>query len=332
MTRPKKSSPLVSVIITFLNEGMFLEEAIASVLAQDYKYWELLLVDDGSADSSAELALRYARQYPGRIRSLEHKGHVNRGVCASRNLGTRHARGRYFAFLDADDVWLPAKLTQQVAIMEANPSAGMVCGTTEYWYSWTGRPKDRTRNRRLPVGAPSGSLIQPPGLLKQLYPLGRGVAPCPSNFLLRRETVEQIKGFEEDFQGPNQMYEDQAFLTKVHLNAAVYVAGACWDLHRIHPASCVAQVGAESDTYHAVRQFYLKWLEEYLLTEDVDDEEIWNSYRCSLWRYQHPNLHWLLRFPVDMPKRAVKTVLPADAFRWLQEKKMKILGRHATDQ
>ncbi|MEX2382397.1 MAG: glycosyltransferase family A protein [Opitutales bacterium] len=329
MSPSGQNAPLVSVILTFLNEETFIEEAIASVLSQSYENWELLLVDDGSTDHSAKLAVNYAQQYPGRIRSFNHKGQSNKGISASRNVGIGNARGEYLAFLDADDVWFPEKLTQQVAIMEANPSAGMVCGTTEYWYSWTGRPKDRKRDRRLPVGAPADSLIQPPVLLKQLYPLGKGVAPCPSNFLLRRDTVERIKGFEEDFQGPNQMYEDQAFLTKVHLNAAVYVAAACWDRHRIHPNSCVAQV-AGSGSYHAVRQFYLKWLAEYLVREGVNDEEIWNSYRPQLWRYQHPNLHWLLRSPVDMPKRAIKTVLPADAFRWLQEKKMKILDRKVT--
>src|SRR5216684_3354263 len=99
--------PLTSVIMIFLNAEKFIQEAIESVFAQGYDSWELLLVDDGSTDSSTVLALRYAEQYPVKVRYIEHEGHQNRGMSASRNLGIRHAQGEYLAFLDADDVWLP---------------------------------------------------------------------------------------------------------------------------------------------------------------------------------------------------------------------------------
>src|SRR5438105_1562536 len=101
------SKPLVSAITIFLNEEKFLQEAIASVFAQTYDNWELLLVDDGSTDASTEIALRYAKQYPEKVRYVEHRGHQNRGMSAARNLGIRNAKGQYIAFLDADDVWLP---------------------------------------------------------------------------------------------------------------------------------------------------------------------------------------------------------------------------------
>jgi glycosyltransferase involved in cell wall biosynthesis len=64
--------PLVSAITIFLNGENFIEEAIQSVLAQTYSNWELLLVDDGSTDGSTEIARRYVREYPGRIRYVEH--------------------------------------------------------------------------------------------------------------------------------------------------------------------------------------------------------------------------------------------------------------------
>ena len=78
---------LVSVTIPFHNAERFLTETIESVLAQTYTSWELLLVDDGSTDSSAEIAYRYETQYPGRIRGLEHPDHRNCGLTRSRNLG-----------------------------------------------------------------------------------------------------------------------------------------------------------------------------------------------------------------------------------------------------
>ena len=100
----------VSVMIIFLNEERFLEEAIASVLAQSYSDWELLLVYYGSSDRSSHIAADWAARMPDRIRYLQHDSHANLGMSASRNLGLREATGHYIAFLDADDVWLPAKL------------------------------------------------------------------------------------------------------------------------------------------------------------------------------------------------------------------------------
>src|SRR5690348_3334121 len=96
-------SPLVSVIIIFWNAEPFLAEAVASVVAQSYPDWELLLVDDGSTDGSTALAQQIVVRDPQRMRYLEHPGHANRGMSATRNLGIAQARGTYLAFLDADD-------------------------------------------------------------------------------------------------------------------------------------------------------------------------------------------------------------------------------------
>ena len=115
---------LVSIVVAFYNAESFLAEAIDSVLAQTYTRWELLLIDDGSLDSGPEIAQRYAVQNPDRIYYLAHPGHRNLGMCASRNLGVRHSRGQYIAVLDSDDVWLPRKLEEQTALMQAHPEAG----------------------------------------------------------------------------------------------------------------------------------------------------------------------------------------------------------------
>ena len=138
--------PLVSSIIIFYNAIKFMEEAIESIIAQSYDHWELLLVDDGSTDPSTALAKKYTEQYSGRIRYLEHENHQNRGLSASRNLGIRHAKGKYIAFLDADDIWLPHKLEKQVPVLESNPEAGMIYGSLLFWYSWTGNPDDREKD------------------------------------------------------------------------------------------------------------------------------------------------------------------------------------------
>ena len=252
--------PAVSVVVIFLDEEAFLEEAVESVLAQTYRDWELLLVDDGSTDRSPAIARSYAARRPGRVRYLEHPGHENRGMSATRNLGVTHARGRYVALLDADDVWRPEKLAEQVAVLEAHPRLGMVCGASEYWWSWADPDRDDVV---VPVGGPQDVVVEPPGLSLALYPLGEGAAPCPSGLVLRRSVVEAVGGFVEHFRGPYQLYEDQAFLAKVYLSTPVYVASGCWDRYRQHPDSCVARVTGAGQ-YDEVRRFFLEDLEGYL--------------------------------------------------------------------
>ena len=281
------TAPLVSAITIFLNEEVFLEEAIQSVLAQSYGRWELLLVDDGSTDASPEIARRYAAAYPDQVRYLEHPGHQNRGMSATRNLGLRHARGAYVAFLDGDDVWFPEKLETQVALLEAHPEVGMVCGVTERWYSWADAAK---RDHHSIVGSqlntpsplPVGTPIQPPHLLIQLYPLGRGVSPTISSFLVRREVVEQVNDFEAAFRG---LYEDQAFMTKVYLHTPVLLTRTPSDRYRQHPESCVYTT-KQLGRYNAARETFLRWLGRYLDEHGVQDAVVRRAFRHAWWRHR----------------------------------------------
>jgi glycosyltransferase involved in cell wall biosynthesis len=281
--------PLVSAIIIFLDEERFLPEAIESVFSQTYEDWELLLVDDGSTDASTQIALSYAQRHPDKVRYLEHPGHQNRAMSASRNLGIEHARGEYIAFLDADDVWLPGKLERQVALMEAHPEAGMLYSNRQHWYSWTGEPEDVQRDF-VPemIGAGADALFEPPELLPALVrpprsdtnPWGRATTPCPSDFLVRREVVERVGGFEEAFIGAYQLYEDQAFLSKVCLKEAVFVAGRSepWSRYRQHPDTCNAVVW-RAGKFDSARLFFLDWLGEYLFERGIKDAEVWKLLR-----------------------------------------------------
>ena len=98
------NQPLVSVVLIFWNAERFIAEAIESVFAQTYRTWELLLVDDGSSDSSTTIARSYSERDPQHMHYLEHPGHVNHNMSASRNLGIGNAQKAYVAFLDTDDV------------------------------------------------------------------------------------------------------------------------------------------------------------------------------------------------------------------------------------
>ena len=185
--------PQVSVVTPFLNAEKFIEEAIQSVFRQTHDSWELLLVDDSSTDTSTDIAWKYANHYPDKVRYLEHEGHKNRGVSASRNLCIRQSRGKYIAFLDSDDVWLPNKLKEQVTILESRPQAAMVCGVSQYWYSWTGIPDDLKHDYVCDLGIQPDTLFEPPTLLNLL--LENAGTPPPSDLLIRLDAIERVGGF-----------------------------------------------------------------------------------------------------------------------------------------
>jgi glycosyltransferase involved in cell wall biosynthesis/SAM-dependent methyltransferase len=267
--RTVNAEPLVSVILIFFNAVKFIDEAIQSVFAQHYPQWELLLVDDGSTDGSGEIAQRYAEGYPERVRYLEHAGHVNRGMSASRNWGIRHARGQYLAFLDADDVWLPRKLEHQVSILTTYPAVGMVLGPIQWWYSWTNKPEDCARDfvAQFPDEVQPDSLVQPPQLLIALL---KKATVSTTSSLIRRDLVDRVGGFEENFRG---LFEDQAFAAKVYLTAQVRVASACHYLWRKHPDSCCA-VAVESAQYEHARLEFFIWLQRYLSQQRINHREL----------------------------------------------------------
>lgn len=249
--------PRVSVVLIFFNSRRFLAEAIDSVLAQDFKSYELLLVDDGSKDGSTAIAKSFQRRFPQLVRYLDHPGHANRGMSATRNLGAAAGHSEFIAFLDFDDRWAPQKLGEQVAILELFPAVDLVCGKVRYWRSWEGG-EDSLK----PTGHVHGRPVRPPEALLSLYPLGTATAPCPSDLLLRRDTFNAVGGFEEAFTGA---FEDQAFLTKVYLEGTVYFADELWLDYRLHDQSCMAEVRRAGLQELAKRRF-LRWFEDYLST------------------------------------------------------------------
>src|SRR6266566_518104 len=111
--------PEVSVVIPAFNAGRTITAALQSVFAQTYRRYEVIVVDDGSADDTA---LRVA-EWGSRIQYVRQ---ANGGPGAARNEGIRRARGRLIAFLDADDVWLPRKLQRQMAYFDRFPETGLL--------------------------------------------------------------------------------------------------------------------------------------------------------------------------------------------------------------
>jgi glycosyltransferase involved in cell wall biosynthesis len=274
---PDLTNPLVSIIIIFLDAEHFLEEAIASVMAQTYEKWELLLVDDGSSDQSTTLAQDLAHRHPHQVRYLEHPEHMNRGMSASRNLGITHAQGDYLAFLNADDVWFANKLEEQLQTLQQHPDAVMVYGPWQYWYSWADEVPDPTVDIFQPMGSFVDQVIAPPQLMMPL--LESRWVPIPSGILVRRDITLEVGGFEDEFRGH---MEDQVFWSKIFLSFPVFVSSQCWYQYRQHPNSASAQRNKEGKCA-PLRLVFYRWLKQYFQQVKLRDAKVWISFYTELW-------------------------------------------------
>ncbi len=181
----------VSVIIPVYGAEKYIAATLQSVLAQTYKNFEILVIDDGSLDQSIEICQKF--QDP-RIKIISQK---NRGLAGARNTGIRHAEGDYLAFLDADDLWLPEKLEKHVEHLENSPTVGIsYCCST--FINEDGMPLGIYQTPKL-----TGITI--PNLLCR-NPISNGSAP-----VIRREVFEAIK-FPENLYGTvEDFYFDDRF-------------------------------------------------------------------------------------------------------------------------
>ncbi|MGE4092185.1 MAG: glycosyltransferase family 2 protein, partial [Candidatus Binatia bacterium] len=166
--------PTVSVIIPTYNRKELAREAIASVLAQSCRDWELMVVDDGSDDGTAEVV----KEFP----EVRYVWQPNRGVSAARNHGVALSTGEFIAFLDSDDLWQPRKLEVQLSFFARQPEA-QICQTEELWLRNGVRVNPHNKHRKT-----GGDIF------------ARSLELClisPSAVMLRRELFARLGGFDE---------------------------------------------------------------------------------------------------------------------------------------
>ena len=173
------STPLISVIIPAFNSEKTIYETIESVLNQTWRNLELIVVNDGSQDSTLDVVTSIKDP---RLKVLSY---TNAGVSASRNRGTSQAEGEFISFLDADDLWTLDKLEAQLKALQDNPQAGVA-------YSWTDHIDENSQFLR------AGSHYTINGdvyaeLLKNNF-LANG-----SNILVRTQALKEVGGFNQSF-------------------------------------------------------------------------------------------------------------------------------------
>ena len=339
---PARPPPLVSVIMIFLNARKYIADAIESVLAQSIQSWELVLVDDGSSDGSREVAAAFAASHAERIRIYEHPGRRNLGTGPSRNLGMHMARGRYLAFLDADDLYEPMRLERAVQPLEADPELGVVINSECYWHSWQPSGSGHNRLARRPdeiVGASAvhDQVIPPPVLIAATMATRGAAMPAVCSITFRRQSIIELGGVPEMFAS---QYEDQALIAKLLLNRSAMVIEDCLARYRQHAESLTHQA-MESGAYrpgrpHAEREQFIRWLLDYARSLSIDEPVLMNALADEL---AAPRRHFALA--LDAVRRRLRrallltanAILPQSAVdrlvRWYLERQRKGAARTA---
>ena len=265
----------------------FFQEAIDSVLRQTYENWELILVNDGSSAPARAMAREYRDRFPSRIRLLEHPGQRNAGLRASRRLGFDHAEGTYVALLDADDVWLPNKLEEQIPLLDRDPHVGLLYGNSLYWHSWGHNGGEDFEPH---LGVSSDTCVEPPTLVP-LFLSSRIAVPCPSSMVARRSAIVAAGGFEGEFQN---IYEDQVFLLKMCFYTPVLIYPQTRDYYRLHERSITSR--SSDQTMITARRTFLQWVRTFMDEQGLVQNDVRNTIAAELWKLDHPSRARLNRF------------------------------------
>ncbi len=174
-------APFVSVVVPAYNVEPFLAETLTSIQRQTYREFEAIVVDDGSTDRTGEIARQFADQ-DTRFTLLRQP---NAGTAAACNTALKQARGKWIAFLEADDVWLPGKLAAQLDLPKQEPHANLLF--TDY-FSWDGQ-NDLGRRYSNPDKFPDGDV----GRALIFFDLF-----CTSTVMIKRETLNVVGLFDAE--------------------------------------------------------------------------------------------------------------------------------------
>lgn len=237
---------IVSTIIPVKNGKDFIIECINSVLQSEVEDVEAIVVDDGSDDFDyTKLTV-----LDHRIKVIRLDGH---GVSAARNAGMKAAKGKYIAFLDADDVWFPGKLSAQIRYFEAHPEVGCVFGGFTKWFS--------DANGVFP---PAESLMEDCVAVTDcerersgwLYTrLLTGLLVGMNTAVIRREVFELLGGFDESM----RIGEDYLFWLKVARVYEMHALNAKVALYRIHSSSAMSRLDPDNHQARLLEIAAARW-------------------------------------------------------------------------
>ncbi len=270
MDRSTSSQPLVSVVIPLYNCEAFAAEAIQSVLAQTYKNFEIIVVNDGSTDGSAAAV----RPFREKIRYIEQK---NSGSAVARNSGVNMAKGELIAFLDADDVWLPHRLEAHVEQFQLDPKLGLAHSDRVLFDSATGQefPEDDFMHLKGRDGY----------ILRELFEYN---FICTQSVMMRKACFDAVGLFDSNFRAA-QDYD--LWLRTCEKYKARYIPGVV-TRYRIHSG----QISWKFDlSYESEKRV----IEKFVQTHTGDSRPYWLTDECIqarlselYYRFGHDCFHY----------------------------------------
>lgn len=261
-------NPLVSVIIPTYNRDLYLKQTIQSVLSQTYQNIEIIVVDDGTPNGKNELLCKKFDQV--KYIKIENSG----GPAKPRNIGIREAKGKYIAFVDDDDLWLPTKLELQVGILENNPTFGLVHSCCEVVDEY-GVKKNEI------IGRPGSLDVKHGDVSMRMMGNWTLMMPTP---LIRKEVVDEVGFFNEKIPSAG---EDTEFWTRCAFTTQFYYIDEPLAHYRVHSGNISADV--------------LKYLELPFYLKNVLEKQL-STHRISNCQYK-----FLLNNLCKMQIRTLKT-------------------------
>jgi len=215
--------PKVSVIIPTYNYGKYIEKAIDSVLAQTYKDFEIIVVDDGSTDNTREII---ETKYKDKVRYFYQE---NSGAPVARNKGIKESKGEYLVFLDADDWFMPENLEKKVAFLDNNAGYGWVY-SDGYYVNKEGEIIDKASNRF------SFSNRKLEGNISfELFSMGNYIAM--DSVLMRKECINEVGPFNETLPA----YHDYELWLRLSLKFKIKILNDCLTYQVVHSGSLSSQ-------------------------------------------------------------------------------------------
>ncbi len=238
------NTPLITVIIPAYNAEKFIVEALQSVKRQGYSPIEIIVVDDGSTDRTAQLVAQTA---PDATLITQ----VNAGASAARNAGMRHARGDFICFLDADDGWFAGKLHAQVAYLAQHPE---VAAVYHAWLVW--RP-DADGNFTAPVQprASSSQAIQSDKSGWLYCQLLLDSVVHTSTVMFRSEVLDEIGYFDTTL----QTGEDYDYWLRVSRRYQIHKLAGTYSFYRAAPGSLTSSSTQKNNEYTVVANAIARW-------------------------------------------------------------------------